>query len=119
MLVRVIRSTFRKILEKELELELDAYGIPKFFRLDVRKSNGKVNQVQVDVAQSPSLVLGLCHLQGMLALVVIVPQFGGDEDVFTLDEAFIDGSLDPLASLFFVLVVIGTVKEAVALFDGL
>ena len=55
----------------------------------------------------------------MLALVVVVPQFGGDENIFTLDEAFIDGSLDSLAGLFLVLVVISTVKEAVALFDGL
>ncbi len=78
-----------------------------------------MNQVQVDVTQSPGLVLGLRHLQGVLALVVVVPQFGGDENIFTLDEAFIDGSLDSLAGLFLVLVVISTVKESVALLDGL
>lgn len=62
-----------------------AYRVPKFLRLNIRKGNWEVNEVQIDVSKTPGFVLGLGHLQRMLALVVVVPQFGGDEDVLTLD----------------------------------
>lgn len=55
----------------------------------------------------------------MVFLVVVVPEFGDDEDFFALDEAFVDGALDALAGLALVLVVVGAVEEAVADLDGL
>jgi hypothetical protein len=51
--------------------------------------------------------------------VVVVPEFGDDEDVFALDESFVDSTLDALSCFFFVLVVVRTVEETVAYFDGL
>jgi hypothetical protein len=55
----------------------------------------------------------------MLAAVVVVPEFGGDKDVFTLDQSFIDGTLDTLAGFFLVLVVVCTVKQSIANLNGL
>lgn len=78
-----------------------------------------MNQVQVDIAKAPGLILCLCHLDGMLLTVVVIPQLGGDEDVLALDNAFFDGSLDTLAGFFLVLVVVCTVEETIADFDGL
>jgi hypothetical protein len=41
----------------------------------------------------------------VFAAVVVVPELRGDEDVLALDEAVLDGTLDALAGLFFILVV--------------
>lgn len=78
-----------------------------------------MNEIQINVSQTPSLVLGFGLSESMVFLVVVVPEFGDDEDVFALDEAFVDGALDALACFVLVLVVVGAVKEAVADFDGL
>lgn len=78
-----------------------------------------MDQVQVDVAKAPGFVLCLCHLNGMLLAVVVVPQLGGDENVLALDKAFLDGSLDALAGFLLVLVVICTIEETIANFNRL
>lgn len=78
-----------------------------------------MDEVEVDIAQSPSLVLGLGLGKCVVFLVVVVPELGDDKDFFTLDEAFVDGTLDALACFAFVLVVVCTIEEAVADFDGL
>ena len=78
-----------------------------------------MDEVQVDIAKSPGFVLCLRHLDGMFPLVVVVPQLGGDEDVLALDKAFFDGSLDTLAGFFLVLIVVCTIEETIADFDGL
>ena len=57
--------------------------------------------------------------QSVLLAVVVVPKLSDDEDIFTLDESFVDGSLDALSCFLFVLVVVGTIEETVAYFDGL
>jgi hypothetical protein len=51
--------------------------------------------------------------------VVVVPEFRGYEDVFTLYEPVFDSAKNAFASFFFVLVVVGAVEESVARFDGL
>lgn len=95
------------------------HWVAESLRIDVFKSNREVNQVQVDIAKAPGVVLGLCHLDGMLLAVVIIPQLSGNEDVLAFDNAFIDGSLDTLASFLLVLVVVCAVEEAITDFDGL
>ena len=55
----------------------------------------------------------------MVSTVIVVPQLGDDEDLFTLDEPFFDGTLDALACFVLILVVVCTVEQAVADFDGL
>lgn len=95
------------------------YGIAKFVGLNKRKRDGEMNQVEIDVTQTPGFVLGLCHFQGVLSLVVVVPQLGGDEDVLSLDETFINGTLDALTGFLFILVIVCTIEETIANFDGL
>lgn len=63
--------------------------------------------------------MGFGLRESVFFAVVVVPELGDDEDVFALDESFVDGSLDALSCFSLVLVVVGTVEEAVADFDGL
>lgn len=78
-----------------------------------------MNQVQVDIAKTPGIILGLCHLDGMLLAVVVVPQLSGNEDVLAFDKALFDGSLDTLAGFLFILVVVCAIEETITDFDGL
>lgn len=78
-----------------------------------------MNQIQVDISKAPCFVLRLCHLDGMLLAVVVVPQLGGDKDVLALDKAFFDGSLYTLAGFLLVLVVICAIEQTIADFNGL
>jgi hypothetical protein len=57
--------------------------------------------------------------ESVFLAVIVVPELGDDEDVLTLDESLVDGTLDALSCFLFVLVVVCTVEEAVADFDGL
>lgn len=78
-----------------------------------------MNEEKVDVSQTPCLILGLGHFQSMLRMMVVVPELCGDEDVFPLDDAFFDCATDPLASFGLVLIVVRTIEETIADFDGL
>lgn len=95
------------------------HRVSPLLRINVLKRHGEVNQVQINVSQPPSLVLRLGHSIGMLALVVVVPELGGDEDVLALNETFGDGTLDALSRLLFVLVVVGSVEAAISSLDSL
>lgn len=55
----------------------------------------------------------------MVSAVVVVPKLGDYEDLLALDKSFLNRTLDALASLVLVLVIIGTVEKAVANFDSL
>lgn len=78
-----------------------------------------MDQVEIDVIQAPGFVLTLGLRESMFFAVVIVPEFGDDKVVLALDEAFVDSTLDALSCFFLILVVVSTVKETVAYFDGL
>ena len=78
-----------------------------------------MDEVEIDVFQSPRLVLRLRLSEGVVFLVVVVPELGNDEDLFAFHNAFFDGSLYASAGFALVLVVICAVKEAVADLDGL
>lgn len=57
--------------------------------------------------------------ESMFFAVVVVPELGDDKNVLTLDESFVDGTLDALPGFFLVLIVVSTVKKTVAYLDGL
>jgi len=44
-----------------------------------------VNEVQINVSQTPGLVLSFGLSESMVFLVVVVPELGDDKDFFTLD----------------------------------
>ena len=62
-----------------------------------------MNEVEVNVVQTPCVILSFSHGQGMVSAIVIVPQLCRNEDVVALDNAFFDGSLYSLACFFRVL----------------
>lgn len=93
-------------------------GEAQLVKGDELLGDGEVHQEEVDVAEAPGLVLELGHLEGVLALVVVVPQLGGDEELLTLDQAVGDGLADSLAGLGAVGVVPGSIELAVAELDG-
>jgi hypothetical protein len=78
-----------------------------------------VNEVQINVSQTPGLVLSFGLSESMVFLVVVVPELGHDKDFFALYEAFFDRTLDALACFALVLVVVCAVEEAVSDLDGL
>lgn len=78
-----------------------------------------MDEEEVDVAQTPDLVLLAHHVDGNVLAVVVVPELGGDKDVLALHQALGDGPLDALASLLLILVVVGAVEEPVAGLNGL
>lgn len=55
----------------------------------------------------------------MLLAMVIVPKLSSNEDVLTLNKTFIDGTLDTLTCLLFILVIVGTIEQSVPSLDGL
>lgn len=78
-----------------------------------------MHQEQINVSKTPSLILLLGHGERVLAAVVVVPQLGSDEDFLAGDEAIGNGAADSLASLLFVLVIVGSIEQPVSGFDGL
>lgn len=77
-----------------------------------------MDEVEVEVVETPLGHLTLGHGHGMLAAVVVVPELRGDEEILALDEAVLDGPVDALARLGAVAVVVGAVDMAVAHLDG-
>ena len=95
------------------------YRIADLVWRNVLQCDRKMDQIKINVTQPPCFVLRFGLRQSVLLAVVVVPKLGDDEDIFTLDESFVDGSLDALSCFFFVLVVVGAIEETVAYFDGL
>ena len=95
------------------------YRIADLVWRNVLQCDRKMDQIKINVTQPPCFVLRFGLRQSVLLAVVIVPKLSDDEDIFTLDESFVDSSLDALSCFLFVLVVVGTIEETVAFFDGL
>lgn len=74
--------------------------------VDVLEGDGEMNNVQVEVVDAPVFELLLADGLDPIAVVKGVPQLGDEEEVFALDEAFLDGAGDTLARLHFVAVVL-------------
>lgn len=95
------------------------YRIANSLRRDVFERNWKVDQIEIDVTQAPCFALGFGLCESVFFAVVVVPELGYDEDVFTLDEPFVDSAFDALSCFSLVLVVVRAVKETISDFDGL
>lgn len=97
----------------------DTYRVFQCLGRDVFEGDREVDEVEINVSKTPGLVLSFGLSESMVFLVIVVPELGDDKDLFTLDEAFVDGTLDALACFALVLVVVCAIEEAVADFDGL
>lgn len=83
------------------------------------EGNGPVDEVEVKVVK---LELGERVVEGLLDVlgaVGVVPQFGGDEDLLTLDAELLEALVQALGDLLLVLVNLGQVEVAVAGLQGL
>lgn len=85
---------------------------------DELEGNGEVDEEEIEVLETPGLKLELGLLVRVLALVVVVPELGGDEEVFSLHQALVNGASDALASLGAVGVVPSTIEVTVSELDG-
>lgn len=74
-------------------------------RVDILDGDGEVNDVQVEVVKTPVLELLLADGLDALWIVERVPELGDEEEVLTLDDAFLDGAGNTLAGLLLVAVV--------------
>ena len=54
-----------------------------------------------------------------LLLMACIPQLGGDEDLFPLDDALFNSSTYTVASFFFISVVVSAIEQSVTRLDGL
>lgn len=86
--------------------------------VDVFEGDGEVDDVEVEVVDAPVLELLFADWLHAVFVVEAVPELADDEELFALDEAFIEGLLDALSAFGFVAVVAGAVEEPVAGLDG-
>lgn len=83
------------------------------------QGDGEVDQEQVEVAETPGLILEAGLLERVLPLMVVVPELGGDEEILALDDTLLNGTADTLSCLGAVGVVPRPVDVAVAKLDGI
>lgn len=80
--------------------------------VDVFEGDGEVDNVQVEVVDAPVAELLLADRLDSVAVVERVPELGDEEEVFALDEAFLDGAGNTLARLFFIAIVLNRRQSA-------
>ena len=73
--------------------------------VDVFQRNWEVDNVEVEIVDTP--VFELLFADGLDAIMVVegVPEFGYEEEIGAFDNAFFDGAGDTLAGFLFVAVV--------------
>lgn len=112
-------ALYLSAVRSEFKRRNSTHGVRTLLGLDVLERDGEVNEEEVDVAQTPDLVLLAHHVDGNVLAVVVVPELGGDEDVLALHQTLADGPPDALAGLLLVLVVVGAIEQPVAGLDSL
>jgi hypothetical protein len=75
------------------------------FRINIFKRNGEMDDIQVEVFNSPVCKLLAADRLDSVAVVERVPELGDEEKIFALDEAIFNCTSYPLASFFLVAVV--------------
>lgn len=81
-------------------------------RIHVFEGDGEVDNVQVEVVDAPVAELLLADRLDSVAVVERIPELGDEEEVFALDEAFLDGAGDTLARLYFVAIILNQRQSA-------
>lgn len=85
--------------------------------VDVLEGDGEVHDVEVEVVDAPVGKLLAADGLDLIAVVKGVPEFGDDEELFSLHDAFLDGASDTLSGLFLVAVICAG-KSALVQLDG-
>jgi hypothetical protein len=74
---------------------------------NILERDGEVDEVEIEVVDTPVLELLLDNGLDLLLVVECLPKLGDDEEFFALYEALLDGAGDTLAGLDLVAVVCG------------
>lgn len=80
-------------------------GRVAFRGVDVFEGDGEVDDVEVEVVDTPVLELLFADRLDSVVVVEGVPEFGDKEEVGAFDYAFFDGASDALAAFLLVAVV--------------
>lgn len=80
-------------------------GRVAYFGSDIFDSDGEMDQVEVEVVDSPVCELFTGNGLDLFGVVEGVPQFRGDEEVFALYDALLDSAGNTLAGFDFVAVI--------------
>lgn len=75
--------------------------------VDVFEGDGEVDEVEIEVLETPPFELLADNGLDAGLLVEGVPELGDDEELLALDDSLLDGALDTLAALLLVAVVCG------------
>jgi hypothetical protein len=90
----------------DLALTIDVpTGWVAYLGVDVLEGDGEVDDVQVEVVDTPVGQLLAADGLDLLTLVESLPELANDEEVFALYEAVLDGASYTLTALDFVAVV--------------
>ena len=92
----------------DLALTIDEpAGWVALLRVDILQGDGEVDNVEVEVVNTPVGQLLAADGLDLLTLVEGLPELADDEEVFSLYEAFLDGASYTLTALDFVAVICG------------
>lgn len=86
---------------------------PKLKRSTFFESHRIMHQIQINVAQAKFLATATSGRFNLFRLMIRVPQFGNNENVFTFHNTFIDLLLDGFSNFCLVLVQSGGVKVTI------
>jgi len=89
------------------------------FRVDVFEGDGEMDDVEVEVVDAPVVELLFADGFDVFLVVVGVPEFGDEKEIFSLHYTFLDGAGDTLACFDFIAVVACTIEESIARLDGI
>lgn len=92
------------VLDLGIAIDVPPGGIPHLGR-DVLERDGEVDNVEVEVVDSPICELFLRNWLDLLRIVERVPELGYDEQVLALHQALVDGAGDTLSGFYLISVV--------------
>ena len=77
-----------------------------------------MNQIEVEVIETQILKSLLASWLDVLLLVECVPQLGSNEELFSLNDAFINSLLDSCTSLLLIAIIASLINQFIAVLDG-
>lgn len=101
--------------EQPILFFLDSQFAPKMSKWHWKRESTHIEVLQLQLSQGVvERLLNICRV------VLVVPQLGGNEDVFTLEAGNVSvGTLNALANLLLVAINLGQIKVAVAGLESL
>jgi hypothetical protein len=93
------------VLDLGARLVDEPAGRVAYFGSNIFDSDGEVDQVEIEVVNTPVRELLACDWLDLLGVVERVPKFRSDEEVFALYDALLDSAGNTLAAFDLVAVI--------------